>query len=153
MPTTVVTIPDGIAWVALSLVSVNVLLMSQMTTVGKYRRIAKIPYPQMYAEKAEAEASRDAYVFNCAQRAHQNTLENVAVVVTSTLITAVSYPLVAASGCALWVFGRALYTRGYIQDPEVRNTHGGYIGSFGQTVVMLGSMISTIQLLKAQFWL
>lgn len=73
------------------------LLLWQTSVVGKARGRAKIDYPQgvfafmgiffgnymrltsfvAYAEKAQADASLDAKKFNCAQRAHQNTLETL----------------------------------------------------------------------------
>lgn len=56
------------------------MLTWQSIVVGKYRKAANVPYPQAYAEKAEADASLDAKKFNCAQRAHQNTLESIPIV-------------------------------------------------------------------------
>ena len=41
--------------------------------VGKARKQFKIPYPVMYAESSH----KDANAFNCVQRAHQNSLENL----------------------------------------------------------------------------
>lgn len=63
-----------------SILSTCFVLFWQGEVVGRYRRAANVPYPQAYAEKAEAEASLDAKRFNCAQRAHQNTLENVPII-------------------------------------------------------------------------
>lgn len=81
-------------YVAASLVSVGWLLLYQSSTVSKHRKLSGIKYPQrmhfprgylvlltsfptsVYAEKAEVEASDAARKFNCAQRAHHNTLEN-----------------------------------------------------------------------------
>jgi len=57
---------------------------------------AGLEYPHLYAEKAEAAASKDAMIFNCTQRAAQNTLEYLPVVITCTVITAVKYPILAA---------------------------------------------------------
>ena len=88
----------------------------------------------VYAEKAEAEASKDAKIFNCAQRAHQNTLESVPVILVTyaaisflsgvdllcrTLVSGLAFPLTAASLCATFVVGRISYTRNYVTgDPE-----------------------------------
>lgn len=41
--------------------------------VGAARRAFGVPYPQMYAEKSDKHAT----AFNCVQRAHQNTLEQL----------------------------------------------------------------------------
>lgn len=87
------------SYVAASLVGTVFLLAGQSIVVSKARKAAQIPYPQLYAEKAEAAASPAANKFNCAQReallsfpssitltwtrflgAHQNTLEHMPIV-------------------------------------------------------------------------
>ncbi|KAF9010355.1 hypothetical protein BDZ89DRAFT_1143535 [Hymenopellis radicata] len=118
MPTTV-TLPNGIQWVTLPLLAAQFLINSQHALVMKYRSKAKIGYPQMYAEKAEVEASADAYKFNCMQRAHQNTLESINLVTTCTIITALSYPILASFVCGSWVSGRMLYTRAYLTGADL----------------------------------
>jgi hypothetical protein len=85
----------------------------------------------VYAEKAEAERSKDALIFNCVQRkwswiftsvrglimlstgAHQNTLENLALTLFSTLIAGLVYPKFAGAVCGTWSIARLLYTIGY----------------------------------------
>ncbi|KAI8893951.1 hypothetical protein BC833DRAFT_606730 [Globomyces pollinis-pini] len=44
--------------------------------VSGARKRANVPYPYMYATREEAEKEPTKHLFNCAQRAHQNTLEN-----------------------------------------------------------------------------
>ncbi|KAH9964219.1 hypothetical protein BC827DRAFT_57497 [Russula dissimulans] len=106
-------VPVGFAWIAASVLSVAAVLQWQTTVVGGARKRARIPYPQAYADKTEQEASKEAMVFNCAQRAHQNTLENVPVIVLTTLIGGLHYPIPAAAGCALWSLARIIYTVRY----------------------------------------
>ena len=101
-------------YVGAALLSTAVVLVGQSLTVGRMRKRAQVKYPQseaillddlrqisnrfpVYAEAAHAEKSRDAFIFNCAQRehdsdaciiltlteltgAHQNTLENTPIV-------------------------------------------------------------------------
>lgn len=71
-------------YVGAALFSTVWLLLGQGIMVSRYRKRAGIKYPQsafrpfrcygganplaVYAEKAEAEASKDAQLFNCAQR-------------------------------------------------------------------------------------
>ncbi|KAG6877883.1 hypothetical protein C0993_002884 [Termitomyces sp. T159_Od127] len=118
MPTTF-TLPDGVEYVAASLLSTVFVLVGHNINVGKWRKRSGIKYPQLYAEKAEVEASRNAPIFNCAQRAHANTLENIPVLYVTTLITAVKYPIVAATACGVWSLSRVFYTRGYLSgDPS-----------------------------------
>ncbi|KAH9975950.1 hypothetical protein BGW80DRAFT_1295493 [Lactifluus volemus] len=114
-------VPKGFSWVVVSLLSIVVLLLWQAINVGVARGKAKIRYPRAYAEKAEQEASSAAMVFNCKQRAHQNTLEFLPIIVTVTLISSLHYPLPAAAGCGLWTVSRVLYTLGYgTGDPSKR---------------------------------
>ncbi|KAF8973615.1 hypothetical protein BDZ97DRAFT_380986 [Flammula alnicola] len=120
---TTVTLPDGFQYIGAAFVSTVFLLLGQNSVVGRYRKRAKIGYPQMYAEKAEADASKDALLFNCAQRAHQNTLENIPMIYTLTLVTGTRFPIIAASALGFWSLSRASYTRGYITgDPKKRAT-------------------------------
>ncbi|KAI0308310.1 hypothetical protein B0F90DRAFT_1813589 [Multifurca ochricompacta] len=114
-----ILVPAGFSWITLSLVSVATLLQWQALAVGKARRKAGVTYPRPYADKAEQEASNDALIFNCLQRAHQNTLENIPVIVITTLIGALRYPVSAALACGLWSFARVVYTKGYASgDPK-----------------------------------
>jgi glutathione S-transferase len=46
----------------------------------------------VYADRHEQAASRAALVFNCTQRAHQNTLETLPLVLTTCAIRARAAP-------------------------------------------------------------
>ncbi|EEB99882.1 hypothetical protein MPER_00323, partial [Moniliophthora perniciosa FA553] len=81
-----------------------------------------------YAEKAQEEASFEAKKFNCAQRAHQNTLENIPIIWLTTCITAVKYPILAASLSGLWALSRYFYTRGYVTGDPAKRLGGAYPG-------------------------
>ena len=51
--------------------------------------------------------------FNCAQRAHQNTLESVPHTLFTILFAGLRYPTAATALGSVWVFGRLIYTTGY----------------------------------------
>ncbi|KAH9913854.1 uncharacterized protein B0H18DRAFT_1047210 [Fomitopsis serialis] len=98
---------------AAAIVSTCWLTFYQTFKTVSARKRAAIEYPQVYAEKAEAAASKDAMIFNCTQRAAQNTLEYLPAVITCTVITAAKYPILAATLCGTWSFSRLIYTIGY----------------------------------------
>ncbi|PIL31423.1 hypothetical protein GSI_06124 [Ganoderma sinense ZZ0214-1] len=139
------------AYPAAAAVSTFWLLIWQTFRVSRARRAAKVDYPQVYAEKAEAAANQAALKFNCAQRAHQNTLETIPMILTSTLITGLKYPVLAASLCGAWTFSRIFYTIGYSSgDPKKRYMGGnllfGIVGMFG---LLLGSTATVVSFVRA----
>ena len=128
--------------------------------VGAARKKHRIPYPTLYAvpgtprdyspgEKKElAGASSadpslgdnnvsdaDAYAFNCVQRGHQNTLENMPVVVALLLVTWPAFPLPSAICGFIWIAGRVLYMIGYSKGVAQRMwgaiAYVGFIGLLG----------------------
>lgn len=133
-----ITVPDGYQYVCAALLSTTCVLAYQVFLVMKYRQRARIQYPQPYAEKSEAEANPEAKKFNCAQRAHHNTLENLPMIYIPTLITGLKYPLFAAAACTLWSLSRISYTHGYITgNPDKRLTLLYRVGPIG----VLGSLL------------
>ncbi|KAF9460122.1 hypothetical protein BDZ94DRAFT_947507 [Collybia nuda] len=113
-----IVLPQGFEYVGAALLSTVFVLAGQNITVSRHRKRAGILYPQLYAEQAQVENSRDALLFNCAQRAHQNTLENIPIIYVTTLLAGLKFPVFAASACGLWSLARITYTRGYITgDP------------------------------------
>ncbi|KAF8745069.1 hypothetical protein AX14_010543 [Amanita brunnescens Koide BX004] len=121
MSNAVIAIPPGYQYVGAALLSTSWVLVYQFFLVARFRKRAGIQYPQLYAEKKEAEASPDAMKFNCAQRAHQNTLENLPIIAITSLVAGFKAPIFSASAVAFWAVGRIAYTRGYVTgDPKKR---------------------------------
>ncbi|KAF8886863.1 hypothetical protein CPB84DRAFT_1787233 [Gymnopilus junonius] len=137
---TTVTIPEGFQYVGAALLSTTILLFTQNSLVSRHRKKAGIEYPQMYAEKAQADSSREAYQFNCAQRAHQNTLENIPILFTTSLLSGLQFPIPTAIATALWTVSRFSYTFGYIKDPKKRGTLMYILGQIGQLGMIVGSL-------------
>ncbi|KAF8507644.1 membrane-associated proteins in eicosanoid and glutathione metabolism [Hysterangium stoloniferum] len=145
------TLDESYAWVILAGVSTGWLTLWQGINVSRHRKAAKIAYPQLYAEKSEAAASVEAHKFNCAQRAHQNTLENLPQILFFLTFTGCKYPIAAASLGGLWVVGRVLYTMGYATgDPKKRNR--GSIGIIGQLGLQLLATYTAGQLALATLY-
>ncbi|KXN88731.1 Microsomal glutathione S-transferase 3 [Leucoagaricus sp. SymC.cos] len=126
---------DSFRYVGAALVSTVWVLMGQGFAVSRYRKRAKIDYPQPYAEDAQVKANRDALLFNCAQRAHANTLENIPIIWATTVIVGLHMPVLAASVCGLWSLSRISYTFGYLTgDPKKRSTPLYGAGALGSLV-------------------
>ncbi|THG98099.1 hypothetical protein EW026_g4028 [Hermanssonia centrifuga] len=147
----IIVLPQAFAYPAAAVVSTFWLTAYQMINVSIARKAAKIVYPQMYAEKAQAEASKEAFKFNCAQRAHQNTLEWLPQIIASTLIVGLKYPIPAAALCGLWTASRFLYTFGYTSGgPGKRSLLGNTaINAIVQLGFILGGSTYTVYQLLA----
>jgi len=151
MPLTLV-LPDNFGYVALAVAGTYWLNLWQISRVGAARGRAKVAYPQAYAEVAQATASQDAFKFNCAQRAHNNTLEHVPAVISGLVLTGLKYPILASALGATWIIGRVLYTLGYITgDPAKRNTRGGSLHLIGALGLMLSSTWVAVEMIRGSY--
>ncbi|RPD65141.1 membrane-associated proteins in eicosanoid and glutathione metabolism [Lentinus tigrinus ALCF2SS1-7] len=146
-----IVLPKEFVYPVATAVSTFYLLVWQTVKVGRARGAAKVEYPQVYAEKSEVAANQAAYAFNCTQRAHQNTLEVLPVVLTGTLVSGLKYPIAAATLGGMWILSRVIYTIGYSTgDPKKRNMLGaGPIGALSLMGIVGLSTASVVSLLKA----
>lgn len=103
--------------------------------IGPFRNAAKVSHPTQYASvESIANASsvgekRAMYLFNCAQRAHYNAMENYPTALTGMLISGLEYPKLAAAAGALWILGRVIYATGYTStSPKNINGRGRWNG-------------------------
>ncbi|EFJ11324.1 hypothetical protein SELMODRAFT_447093 [Selaginella moellendorffii] len=125
-------LPAEFGFVALTAASSAVLTQWQAVQVGIQRRKVGLKYPQMYED---AEKS----VFNCYQRAHQNTLESYPAFLALLLVSGLGYPITASVFGMVWVIGRVVYSLGYYTgDPN--NRFRGIWNAFG----LLGLLVTSI---------
>jgi glutathione S-transferase len=78
------------------------------------------------------------YLFNCAQRGHQNFLENYPSALSGMLVTGLRYPMLSAAAGVVWMLGRVMYATGYTSASE-KNVNGQgrwYGGGFWLAAVM-----------------
>ncbi|KAI0094312.1 membrane-associated proteins in eicosanoid and glutathione metabolism [Irpex rosettiformis] len=143
-----ITLPQEYIYPLAGVLSTFYVLFFQVVRVGGARKAAGIKYPQLYAEKAEAQSNREARLFNCVQRAHQNTLENLPTALFSTLVAGLVYPRFAGCACAFWSVARIIYTIGYGSgDPAARNLLGANVmGSLTQYTLLLTATWSLVKL-------
>ncbi|CAL9138807.1 unnamed protein product, partial [Musa acuminata var. zebrina] len=78
----------------------------------------KVFYPTLYAIKSE---NKDAKLFNCVQRGHQNSLEMMPVFFATLLVGGLQLPVIAAGLGAVYTVARFFYFKGYASGvPENR---------------------------------
>ncbi|GAA5856979.1 hypothetical protein JCM5353_000942 [Sporobolomyces roseus] len=124
-------IPADYAYVVcVGTLGVTSLLTFQSITVSKARKLAQVDYPAPYADNADAKRDIKAKRFNCAQRAHANTLENLPIALLTLFHSGLYHPRFAAAGGLIWLAGRVAYTIGYSSGEPSKRQAGvfGYIG-------------------------
>jgi len=97
-------------YVVLVLVAYSFLNLWMGIQVGKARRKDKVSYPTMYAVESE---NKDAKLFNCIQRGHQNSLEVMPLFFAMLLLGGLRHPAAAAGLGALYTVARLFYFTGY----------------------------------------
>ena len=77
-------------------------------------------------------------------RVHQNTLEQLVVFLPSLWLFGIYVNALIGAGVGLvFILGRALYYRGYVEAPSKR-VLGYVIGQVSQTVLLVGSLIGAV---------
>lgn len=104
------------------------------TGVMKARKAFNVPYPALYADSAHKNANE----FNCVQRAHQNSLENLISFYPMLILAGVRFPITAAVAGLMYNVGRILYFKGYCTG-EPKKRMNGWIQYFG-TLTLLGAV-------------
>src|SRR4051812_5425250 len=83
-------------------------------SIGLYfRPRARILLPQLYATPEQAAADPQAYIYNCAQRAHANYVENLFPAVGAMLLGGLRNPRAVTYLGAGWVGMRLWYLYNY----------------------------------------
>ena len=89
--------------------------------VIKARKLYKVPYPALYADEKNENATK----FNCVQRGMQNSLENLPTFYALLLTAGLRYPVSASIAAAVYLVGRIFYFKGYSTgDPKGRQKGG-----------------------------
>jgi glutathione S-transferase len=101
--------------------------------VGAARKAAGVKYPAMTSD----ENTQEAAVFNCTQRAHQNTLESLPLLLVMQLLIAQVYPVTAAAIGAVWAVGRIVYMVGYSSGDPSKRLPGSMISNLTQMAVII----------------
>ncbi|XP_043716708.1 microsomal glutathione S-transferase 3-like [Telopea speciosissima] len=91
--------------------------------VGKARKKYKVFYPILYASESE---NKEAKLFNCVQRGHQNSLEMMPLFFVLLLLGGLQYPVVAAGLGLVYIVGRFFYFTGYASGDPKKRMRGGF---------------------------
>ena len=106
----------------------------KMMKIGGLRKKLNIKYPTMYSDEHP--------IFNCYQRAHQNTLEFVPYFYPALLTAGLRHPIGAAITGSVFCVGRVIYAIGYQSgDPEKR-VPGALISEVFGLLPLLGMSVS-----------
>lgn len=129
-----ITVPPEYGYVLLTATATFFVSTWHGMRVPTFRKRAKVGYPAAYASnediaKADSEEQKKAmYLFNCAQRAHYNFIENYNSALPALLISGLQFPLTAAATGALWTLFRIMYATGYTREDKDRG-QGRLVGS------------------------
>lgn len=121
--------PPSTSYVVLTAAATTFLGQWHGFNAGLYRRAAQLTYPTPYASESDAASSREKYLFNCAQRAHANYVENHAALLAGLLIAGLKYPLLSAGMGVAWCVARVMYAVGYV-SPQKEGGKGRLVGSW-----------------------
>ncbi|CAO3647509.1 unnamed protein product [Cunninghamella echinulata] len=137
-----ITVPQEYGYVLAAATASVFQLFWMSVQVGRARFKAKIPYPYVYAERAEAEKDHFKNVFNCVQRIHQNTLEVFPPFIVTLLVGGIYHPFLSSSAAGIYILGRFVYSYNYSSGNPIKRTRGGF-GVLG-LVILFGTAISTL---------
>ncbi|XP_067862684.1 microsomal glutathione S-transferase 3b [Heptranchias perlo] len=134
-------IPPHFGYVILVFIYSWVMLAYLGMKVGIARKKYNVKYPNMYSDKDP--------IFNCIQRAHQNTLEIYPQWLIFQLIAGVVYPITASVLGIIWVTSRFSYAWGYYTGEPEKRIKGsyGYIGLLGVIFLSIVVAFKTLVLL------
>merc|ERR1711935_121650 len=129
-----ITISPEHGYVILAASGAFLLNLWQMMKIGGKRKELGIMYPQMYSDKHP--------VFNCYQRAHQNTLEFTPFYLALVILGGLRHPTFAAGAGGIYLVARIIYSLGYYTgNPKSRIP--GFILNLLALTALLGCSVST----------
>ncbi|CAL5189947.1 unnamed protein product [Lathyrus oleraceus] len=130
-------LPKEYGFVAIVLVIYCFLNFYMTFHVGKARKKYKVFYPTLYASESE---NKDAKLFNCVQRGHQNSLETMPIFFTLMILGGLKHPSICAALGVLYTVARFFYFKGYSSgEPKNRLKLGGLF-----MPAILGLMLCTL---------
>lgn len=103
---------------------------------GKARKEHGVKYPVMYSDENNGQN-----IYNCVQRAHQNTLENYPEFLFFLMAGGVAHPCLSSAAGLVWIAGKVVYALGYYTGKPEKRVKGAF--SYIGLLTLLGTSIST----------
>jgi glutathione S-transferase len=91
---------------------------------GEERAEERYSYPNLYVDGP----SQNAYLFNCAQRSHQQCLETYSQFLLCSVLAALKFPLFTTFTGLFWLYARNTWANGYCVAPDKRYGHWASFG-------------------------
>eukprot|EP00092_Neocalanus_flemingeri_P007533 GFUD01008131.1.p1 GENE.GFUD01008131.1~~GFUD01008131.1.p1 ORF type:complete len:182 (+),score=28.94 GFUD01008131.1:64-546(+) len=113
------TVDPAYGYVLLVCFFTYILSFWQGFMVGRMRTKFKVDYPAMYSDTEP--------LFNCYQRAHQNTLEKIPLFLVLLLAAGLFNAKVAAAFGFIWLVSRVIYSVGYYSGLPKNRVAGSLI--------------------------
>eukprot|EP00923_Selenidium_pygospionis_P025834 GHVN01045724.1.p1 GENE.GHVN01045724.1~~GHVN01045724.1.p1 ORF type:complete len:166 (-),score=20.12 GHVN01045724.1:218-715(-) len=144
-------LPSSYGYVVIVAIASIFVVMWMSVMVGKARKRFGVMYPEMYAVKGVTAAKDsngqsiallsddDCDRFNCYQRAHQNTLENIGPFYILLLLGGVIDPIITSMAGVIWLAGRVVYCIGYYTGSPKKRMMGGFM--YAGLLMMLGTSV------------
>jgi len=138
----VITLDPAYGYVFLVLILSYFLSFWQGFMVGRMRTRLKVDYPAMYSDTEP--------LFNCYQRAHQNTLEKMPLFLILLLAAGVFNAKVATALGLFWIVSRVIYSVGYYSGMPKNRVVGSLLSLL--TEVALLTMVFLLVGQTAGWW-
>lgn len=128
-------IPADFGYILFVIAGVVLLNAWQMLRIGRLRKKLGVEYPIMVSDKFP--------VFNCYQRCHQNTLENMPFFLATLVGGGLVYPFWSTMCGVVWIVGRIIYTLGYSTGKPKYRFPGFILSSIIAQLCLLGLTITS----------
>ncbi|KAF6171426.1 hypothetical protein GIB67_009567 [Kingdonia uniflora] len=126
--------PKEFGFVVLVLVFYSLFNMWMAFKVGKARKKYNVFYPILYALESN---NKDAKLFNCVQREHQNSLEMMPNFYALLVLGGLKHPEVSAGLGLVYTVGRYFYFKGYSTGDPNNRMKLGYVLVFHHFIVSI----------------
>lgn len=134
------SLPEGFGYVIFTAVGSQFVNMWMAINVGSARKKYEVEYPAMYH-------SEPKHIFNCIQRAHQNTLEGNPTFLMILFCSGLQYPKVSAAIGLVHCISKIVYAKGYYTG-EPKNRRWGGFGHIAELLLMGGTLSLAFHELK-----